>query len=125
MVRRQCANGLRRLGKERKNMDEQTMGLLLLYGASTISVWGALALVLFGVRRFVNAYHATLEDGGEPEEYMEKIAAYVTGKRADLTCVGISLLSPIVILAGALFLFLLVRPLVQGIKGTPYNVMKA
>ena len=109
-------------------MDETTTGLLRLYGASTISVWGALALVLFGVRRFVDVYRATLDDGGAPEEYMEKIAACVTGKRADWACVGISLLSPTVILAGAFLLLMLVRPILKlfdGVETSPFNTGKA
>ncbi len=113
--------------KERKeNMEGNSLGIM--YLLSTISVWGALALVLFGVRRFVDVYRATLEDGGAPDEYMEKIAAYVTGKRVDLACVGISLLAPIVILAGAILLLLLVRPVLKllgGMDASPYNVGKA
>lgn len=102
------------------------MGLGMLYLVSAISVWAALELALLGIRICVGRHIEKInEEGGESEEFLDKITPTVMGKRADFICLGVSLLSPLVILAGLILIFQFIRPALGGIETKPFNTGKA
>ena len=104
------------------------MGLLLLYGVSALSVWGALMLALFTVRRAVKKYIAENGDACASDEFLGVIVSRFMGKGADFACLGIALLSPLVIVAGLFFLLWFLRPVLKvlsGVETSPMNTGEA